>query len=415
MIQIQPGPVKGSLRAPASKSHAQRVLLLSALAQGTTRIQDPGDSGDVRACLNVVRALGARVEVEGTEVRVTGGGRPTGEVLDCGESGTCLRSAAAVAALFEGPLSLAGHGSLATRPMGMIVEALQQLGVQVETQGGCPPVTIRGPLKGGQAQIDGSLSSQLLTGLLLALPLAVGNSVLTVKNLKSGPYVRMTLDVLRSFGLRVEAADDLSRFVIPGGQTCTGVDVEVEGDWSGAAFPLVAGAIAGEVTLSGLLPDSSQADRVILDALAAAGAHSEWISPRTVRVLQTPLKAFDFDATDCPDLFPPLAVLACHCAGTSVFRGAERLRHKESDRATALVEELGALGGQVRVEGDLMRITGGPLHGGMVDSRNDHRIAMAGAIAALHASAPVGIQGPGCVAKSYPAFFEHLAVLQGRH
>lgn len=412
MIKIAPGPVSGRLRAPASKSHAQRVLIAASLAEGTSRILNPGSSADVRACLSVIQALGAKVEDCGNEIIIHGGGQPASDVLDCGESGFCLRSTSAVAALYERRLTLEGHGSLATRPVDMVVDALRQFGVSVETRGGCPPVTIQGPLRGGRAFVDGSSSSQFLSGLLLALPRAQGDSELEVQNLRSGPYVQMTLDVLKAFGLKAEASADLSHFRIPGNQAYRAATVDVEGDWSGAAFLLVAGAIAGDVTVDGLLANSAQADRAILDALEAAGAVPVWENG-AVRVRQTELRAFDFDATDCPDLFPPLAALACHCVGTTRILGVDRLKHKESDRAAALVKELGALGADLRVEGNTMIVTGGPLRGSTVDSHNDHRIAMAGAVAALRSRFGAAIEGEGCVAKSYPEFFDHLAYLRG--
>ncbi|WP_005033349.1 3-phosphoshikimate 1-carboxyvinyltransferase [Holophaga foetida] len=412
MIQIAPGPVSGRLRAPASKSHAQRVLIAASLAEGTSRILNPGSSADVRACLSVIQALGAQVEDRGQELLIRGGGQPASDLLDCGESGFCLRSTSAVAALFDRRLTLAGHGSLATRPVDMVVDALRQFGVLVETRGGCPPVTIQGPLRGGRAVVDGSSSSQFLSGLLLALPRAQGDSELEVQNLRSGPYVQMTLDVLKAFGLQAEATADLSRFRIPGRQAYRAATVDVEGDWSGAAFLLVAGAIAGDVTVEGLLAHSAQADRAILAALEAAGAVPVW-EQGAVRVRRTDLRAFDFDATDCPDLFPPLAALACHCEGTTRILGVDRLKHKESDRAAALCKELGALGAAVEVQGNLMLVTGGPLRGATVDSHNDHRIAMAAAVAALRSQFGVAIEGEGCVAKSYPEFFEDLATLQG--
>jgi len=413
MIQIAPGPVAGRLRAPASKSHAQRVLIAACLAEGTSRILNPGRSADVLACLSVIQALGAQVEDLGQTLLIRGGGSPASDVLHCGESGFCLRSTSAVAALYDRPLTLEGHGSLATRPVDMVVDALRQFGVRVETRGGCPPVTIQGPLRGGRAVVDGSSSSQFLSGLLLALPRAKGDSELEVQRLRSGPYVRMTLDVLRAFGLQAEASPDLSSFRIPGNQAYRATTVDVEGDWSGAAFLLVAGAIAGDVTVEGLLAHSAQADRAILEALEAAGAKPTW-EEGAVRVRQAELRGFEFDATDCPDLFPPLAALACHCIGTTRILGVDRLKHKESDRAAALIKELGALGAVIQVRGNGLEIIGGPLRGSTLDSHNDHRIAMAGAVVALRSRVGAVIEGEGCVAKSYPEFFEHLSRLQQR-
>jgi 3-phosphoshikimate 1-carboxyvinyltransferase len=260
--------------------------------------------------------------------------------------------------------------------------------------------------------VDGSASSQFLSGLLLALPRAPGDSLLEVAGLRSGPYIRMTLDVLAAFGVQVEASAALDRFHIPGGQTYQPVDLAVEGDWSGAAFLLVAGAVAGELSVEGLNPASAQADRAVLQALAAAGVQAGWAGG-ALRVGRGDLEAFTFDATDCPDLFPPLAALAVHARGLSRIRGTGRLKAKESDRATALVAELSAMGARLRVAGDWMEIEGGPLQGGAVDPHNDHRIAMACAVAGLRSREGATMEGEACVDKSYPDFFRDLASLRG--
>jgi 3-phosphoshikimate 1-carboxyvinyltransferase len=278
--------------------------------------------------------------------------------------------------------------------------------------------------------VDGSGSSQFLTGLLIALPLArggvgsgipessVGESVIEVENLVSRGYVDLTLDVLRAFGVRAERSTDYSEFRIPGGQTYVSASYRTEGDWSGAAFLLVAGALAARsapVEVRGLDPASSQPDRAILDALRSAGAGLE-LSPGSIRVRAAGgLRAFSFDAADRPDLFPPLAALAAFCEGTTVLTGADRLRAKESDRAAALSEELGKLGIRIEVAGDRMLVRGrGAGAAASVDSRGDHRVAMAAAVAALAGSARVEIRGAECVSKSYPAFFEDLASLGAR-
>ena len=415
MIHISPGAVHGRLRAPASKSHLQRVLLAASLADGESRILDPGGSADGQACLGVIRALGSRVASEGNLLRITGALEPRSRTLHCGESGFCLRAAAAVAALDGQSYTLAGEGSLATRPMDMVLDPLRQLGALCETRGGFAPITVRGPLRGGLARVDGSASSQFLSGLLLALPRAGADSELEVAGLRSGQYVRMTLEVVAAFGGRVEELEpraDLRRFRIPGGQSYRPVELAVEGDWSGAAFLLVAGAVAGEVTVDGLDPASAQADRAVLEALAAAGADLSW-EGTGLRVRRAGLRAFDFDATDCPDLFPPLAALACSARGTSRIRGVARLSHKESDRGAALVSELSAMGASLQVRDGSLEITGGPLAGGEVDPHNDHRMAMACAVAALNSRYGVNMEGEACVAKSYPDFFQALESLRG--
>jgi 3-phosphoshikimate 1-carboxyvinyltransferase len=412
MIHIPPGPIRGRLRAPASKSHLQRVLLAAALSEAETTVQDPGRSADGQACLGVIQALGARVQQGQGLLRIRGGGPVRERTLACFESGFCLRAAAAVASLWEEEFTLTGHGSLARRPMDMVLEPLRQLGVRCRTQGGLPPIQVRGPLRGGRAVVDGRESSQFLSGLLLALPRGRGDSELEVLGLRSTPYVRMTLEVLARFGVRVEAAPDCSWFRVPGGQTYRAEGLVVEGDWSGAAFLLVAGALAGEVTVTGLDPASAQADRAVLEALELAGARVRWDGPE-LTVASAQLRAFDFDATDCPDLFPPLAALACAARGTSRIRGADRLSHKESDRGSALVSELTALGARLEVRAGVMEITGGPLEGGTVDPHNDHRMAMACAVAGLVSRDGVHMAGEGCVAKSYPEFFQALASIRG--
>ena len=412
MIHVAPGTIAGRLRAPASKSHLQRLVLAAALAEGESLIRDPGSSADGRACLGVIRALGAGVVEEDRLLRIRGGGEARSRILHCGESGFCLRASAAVAALARESFTLTGEGSLATRPMDMVLDPLRQLGALCETRDGRAPITVRGPLAGGRAVVDGSASSQFLSGLLLALPRAGGDSELEVLRLRSGPYVRMTLDVLAAFGAEVEADPGFGHFRIRGGQAYRPVDLAVEGDWSGAAFMLVAGAVAGEVTVDGLDPASAQADRAILEALDAAGARVQWQGP-ALRVACGELRAFAFDATDCPDLFPPLAVLACHARGTSRIAGVARLGHKESDRGAALVSELSALGARIAVADGVLEVTGGPLDGGTIDPHNDHRMAMAGAVAGLRSRRGVTMEGAACVAKSYPDFFPALDSIRG--
>lgn len=412
MTYIQPGPVYGNLQAPPSKSHLQRLLLAASLAQGESVLLSPGDSEDGLACRHVIETLGSEVEEQEDRLLVRGGGLPRGLHLDCGESGFCFRAAAALAALWDRPFTILGRGSLATRPVDMVVGPLQALGAQCTSTEGQPPLHVHGPLTGGVAIVRGHASSQALSGLLLALPRAPGKSTLVVKNLRSLPYVRMTLEVLDAFGVRVEAGPSFERFDIPGNQIYRSGIFSVEGDWSGAAFWLVAAALLGDVTIAGLRRDSLQADRAILRALDLAGAAHSWDGD-ALRVEQSCLRAIEFDATDCPDLFPPLAAMACHAHGRSRISGVERLKFKESDRAAALVSELRGMGARIEVAGNVMEITGGMLLGGAVEAHGDHRIAMACAVAALRSQKGVAIDDAACVAKSYPAFFRHLALLQG--
>ncbi len=419
MKRISPGKIDGTLDAPPSKSMMIRAVAAALLSDGKTSIIRPSFCGDALAALECARALGAKVKIGDGHVEIKGIGRAlaSGRAsaqsrrLDCGESGLCMRMFPPIAALGGGKTLLTAKGTLAYRNAGIMEKPLSQLGAACESKGGLPPVFVQGPMNGGRAEIDGSESSQFLTGLLVALPLCKNDSVLTVKNLKSGPYVEMTLGLLRAFGVKVRANAALSRFEIPGRQHYSPLRYEVEGDWSGAAFMLVAGAIAGGVSVKGLRADSVQADRAVLGALKAAGAKVK-VSKRVVQVCKGPLAAFSFDATGCPDLFPPLAALACHCDGTSRIRGATRLAGKESDRAAALVSELGKMGAAISVKGDVMEICGKRLSGGAVDSHGDHRIAMACAVAALASEKGARISGAACVSKSYPRFFDDLGHLK---
>jgi len=435
----------------------QRAVACAALASGGSTLRSPSLCDDGRSALAVAVALGAGVSIGpgGIYVRGIGFGRGPGRglgrgwspsgpaasstlapdarrVLPCGESGLSLRMFTPIAALFPGESLLEAKGSLLLRPVTAIEGALAGLGAKASTMGGFPPVRVRGPLRGGSIEVDAGTSSQFLTGLLIALPLAPRDSVLSVPRIVSTGYVELTLRTMAAFGVEVEAAPGFTRFGIAGGRSYTARDFTVEGDWSGAAFFLVAGAIAGRegsaIVVDSLDLGSEQPDRAIMDALALSGATFETVpapgGAASIRVMRSKLRAFDFDATDCPDLFPPLAVLAASCEGVTTLRGAARLKAKESDRATALREEFGKLGIPVEVEGDLMRVHGDAgRRGGSaevrlgaqvhIDPRGDHRMAMAAAIAALVGGSVVEIEGAECVSKSWPSFFEDLEALKG--
>ncbi|HYA49301.1 MAG TPA: 3-phosphoshikimate 1-carboxyvinyltransferase [Burkholderiales bacterium] len=410
---VHPSSIEGAVKAPPSKSVMQRFTAAALLAEGrTTRIRNPSVCDDSLAALRVAGELGAAIKATLGEVVIQGGLEPRSRELDCRESGLCLRLFTAVAALRPEELVLSGRGSLLRRSVEMVERPLRELGASCQTESGFPPVLVRGPLVGGTAFVDGSASSQFLSGLLMALPLAGRDSRLVVRNLMSRPYVDMTLQVLAACGVKVRN-ENYGEFIVPAGQAYAPGDLEVEGDWSAAAALLVAGAVGGKLRVHGLRPDSVQADRRVLTALGAAGARVRVLGD-SAEVEKSDLRAFSFDATDAPDLLPPLVALACHCAGTSTLAGASRLRGKESDRAAALVEEFGRLGARIAVEGDVIEVRGGMLAAGEVHSAGDHRIAMALAAAALCARGTVAIDGAECVAKSYPGFFEDLASVGGK-
>lgn len=406
---ISPSRIEGRVEAPASKSMMQRAVAAALLAEGKTVLYHPSFCNDALSALRVSEQLGASIQRGDSTVTVEGGGVPGGNTLNCGESGLGIRMFTAIAALNGNSITLTGEGSLLKRPMDSVIRPLQDLGVEVHTCNGFIPITVRGPLQGGETRVDGSVSSQFLTGLLMALPRARDDSRLTVENLKSRPYIDLTLRVLNGFGVRVDNRH-YEQFDIMGNQKYRAREYIIEGDWSGAAFLLTAAAIAGRVEVGNLDPCSDQADRVILDALQQAGAGVE-MNAGSVIVRKKRLIPFSFDATDCPDLFPPLAALAAHCPGESEIKGVSRLIHKESNRAAVLREEFGRIGITILLEGDRMLIRGGTVKSGTMDSHNDHRIAMAAAVAGLAAAGKVEINGCQAVCKSYPDFFRDIARL----
>jgi len=411
MKWIKPSEISGCVKAPPSKSMTIRALAAASLCRKKVEILSPSFCDDGLAALDVIRALGASVEKGREGLVIRGGARDIRSELNCGESGLCIRMFAPIAALWDQPLVLIARGSLQGRPMGAIEEALVSARVKCRTKGGFPPVEIQGPMEGGEMHLDGSVTSQVLTGLLTALPRCGRDSTLHVKKLSSRPYVEMTLSLLSRFGINIEASTDLSRFSIPGKQSYGTDSYRVEGDWSGAAFLLTAGAIAGRISVDNLDPSSLQGDKKITGLLEGCGVHLEQRGT-TVSASRGDLKSFDFDATDCPDLFPPLVVLASSCRGTSRILGVHRLRHKESDRAVVLKSELTKIGVRITISGDGMEIEGGSLQGGEMDSHGDHRIAMAGAVAGLISDKGVRVSGWQAVNKSYPGFFRDLQSLR---
>lgn len=403
---VEPSFVRGEIKAPPSKSMTQRAIAAAVLADGQSVLLNPSYCDDSLAAMSIAVSLGARVEPQADRMNITGSIELKEKKLNCGESGLAIRLFSPVAALFDTEITMTGAGSLKKRPMNMIGDALNQLGVKCSSADGFLPLTIRGPLKGGYCEIDGSVSSQLLSGLLMSLPLADENSSIKVHNLKSKPYIDMTLAVLRNFGITI-TNENYELFKVQGKQKYLPLTYEIESDWSGGSFLLVAGAINGELQVSGLRIDSYQSDMAILKALERAGVITR-ISGGKIEISRSDLEGFEFDATESPDLFPPLVALAAYCKGITKLKGASRLVHKESDRASALSQEFGKMNIKVEISDDYLIVTGGKVKGARVTSHNDHRIAMAAAVAALGASDTVFIKDSHCIAKSYPGFFEDL-------
>ena len=385
-VTIIPNKLRGTVTPPSSKSVAHRALIAAALSGGFSTISNLGDSKDIQATRSCLSALKT--------------GQPAGEdglpLLDCGESGSTLRFLIPLSLVLRGGGRFTGRGRLMERPQGPYFSLFQEKGIFYQQKNGL--LTVRGTLTPGRCPLPGDVSSQFITGLLFVLPLLDGDSDLVLTSpLESRGYVDLTLDVLRTFGIRVEERADA--FHVPGNQHYESRDFTVEADWSQAAFWYAANFAGGQVDIQGLNMDSKQGDKVI--------ALQYWQLAKPGEV--------ELDVSQCPDLVPPLAAIAAGRSGVTRLTHAARLRMKESDRLTAVADVLTALGAEVTEGPDSLTLTGrDTLPGGaVVDSHNDHRIAMMAAVAALACEAPVTVTGAECVAKSYPNFWEDYEKLGG--
>jgi 3-phosphoshikimate 1-carboxyvinyltransferase len=418
IVTIHPSQLKGIIQAPASKSSMQRACAAALLSKGTSIIHNPGHSNDDKAAMGIIQALGASLKINNEELIINNSSFPvithdSPITINCGESGLSIRMFTPIVALSEKEITINGSGSLATRPMDFFDEILPQLGVKIKSNNGKLPMVIQGPLQPKNIEVDGSLSSQFLTGLLMAYTAAGAQDVcIKVKDLKSKPYIDLTLNVMKEFGMNVPENKNYEEFIFFSKPThdsqLTTHDYTVEGDWSGAAFLLVAGAIAGPITVRGLDMNSTQADKVIMEALISARAVIS-AEANGIKIHPGELKGFQFDATDCPDLFPPMVALAAYCKGRTTIKGVSRLVHKESNRALTLQDEFDKMGVLIKLERDEMLIQGnGIVKGADVHSHHDHRIAMACAVAGLKADSEMVIEEAQAVNKSYPDFYNDL-------
>ncbi|MEA3201744.1 MAG: 3-phosphoshikimate 1-carboxyvinyltransferase [Thermoplasmata archaeon] len=399
-LRVSPSSVHGTVKAAPSKSYTHRALLLGLLAEGTTTVRDALLSEDPRATLQAVEMLGATVE-RGEAIRITSDGvvRAPRETIDCLNSGTTLRLLSAIVALSGAEVRLTGDASLRKRPMGPLLAALESLGAKTTSAEGNAPLAIRGPLQGGRARLPGDVSSQFVSALLLAGARTPQGVTVEIEGaLKSEPYVDITREMMRDFGARVDG------LAVPGGQSYRARDYPVPGDFSTAAFPLAAGALAGEVTVENLPERTAQGDRAIVELLRRFGARVA-ARGRSVTVAKAPLRGIEADLSDTPDLFPILCAIAAHAQGETVLSGAAHLRFKESDRIRAMVTNLQRLGVDAREREDGAIIRGGPVHGaGGLVTEGDHRVEMALAVCGLAAQGPLVLDDHEAHAVSYPAF-----------
>ena len=406
-LTLSPRPIGGTVASIASKSQAHRLLICAALAWQSTKIICAESSADIDATIRCLAALGADFSRRDGTITVYPMELPRGDrELDCGESGSTLRFLLPVVGALGVGATFRLHGRLAERPLSPLWEEMERHGCRLSRP---TPDTLRceGRLSGGTYQIAGDVSSQFISGLLFALPLTGEESdIMLTSKAESAGYIALTVHALRQFG--IAAKQTASGWHIPSGSFYASCGkAAVEGDWSNAAFWLCAGAISRPVTVTGLNPDSLQADREITEILRRFGAEVR-SDESGVHVAPSALHAIKIDARNIPDLVPPIAAVAACARGTTTIFGAERLRIKESDRLKSVADALRAVGGQVEITPDGLQITGRSLHGGTIDSSNDHRIAMLAGILSSVCSQPITLLGAEAVRKSYPSFWEEL-------
>jgi 3-phosphoshikimate 1-carboxyvinyltransferase len=407
-LEITPGKVAGTVKIPPSKSLAHRALICAGLSAGISRLTNYAPSKDMKATISCMSAMGASYSIHDDTVLVRGTAKPEPKgILDAGESGSTLRFLIPVAATSSLPAAFAGHGRLMERPMGVYADLFANQNL-VFDQG--RKLIVQGPLKPGLFTVDGSVSSQFISGLLFAAPLMDGQSEIAVlPPYESKSYVGLTLEMLETFGIQVQTPTE-DGYIIPGNQAFKAQDLAIEGDWSQAAFFGVLAAIHAPLTLTGLHKDSGQGDKVIVDFLQKAGAKIHWDGDE-LHVAPGTLHSFEADLQDCPDLGPILFVLASFCPGTSTFKNAGRLRIKESDRIQAMEEQLRKWGVNISSTETEVTIQGKPVYNKqdvIADGCNDHRIVMAMSVFALCAQTKSALTGAQAVSKSYPGFFEDL-------
>lgn len=403
--------ISGKITVPASKSISQRACGAALLHCGQTTIHNFGNSEDELAALNIIQSLGAQVLIEPHKIQVFSSGKPISDgQINCGESGLSARLFTPISALSTEAVLINGKGSLLQRPMHFFKESLQSLGVQFDGFSGKIPFKIRGPLLPQNMVVDGSLSSQFISGLLFAFSAVAKEKVcIEVKGLVSKPYIDLTLEMLSLFGKNIRNNNYHYFEIDPNNFSSKySIELHVEGDWSSAAFWIAAATIKGSVVLSGLNSQSLQADKKIINIVHEVGASLMWQNDE-LHIQHKELKAFEADLTECPDLFPVLAVLAANCKGQSKLIGLHRLLHKESNRAESIARLLSLLGVAFVVQGDMLQIDGSEkLKAISYPCPNDHRMAMAAALASLNCEGNIIIENAECVHKSYPSFWNDL-------
>jgi len=404
-VKFSPFVPNGTVNVPPSKSDVHRAIICAAMANGVSRISPVALSNDIKATIGCIKALGADAVLENNVLTVDGTNMYKNKtaLLDCGESGSTLRFFIPIAAVGNINATFVGKGKLPQRPIGIFTEALPKAGTVCKTEGGLP-LEIKGQLKSGIFKIPGNVSSQFITGLLLALPILDGDSEIVLTSpLESVGYIAMTIRTMKQFGVNIQATE--KGWHIKGGQSYKTCDYTTDGDWSQAAFFMVLGAVSGKVTVKGVAKDSTQGDKKCAEILARFGAKVTQLD-NEVTVEKGELKAITIDASQIPDLVPVLSVCAAFAEGTTRIINAERLRIKECDRLKATAELLNNLGGKVKELSDGLEITGvSSLKGGNVNGYNDHRIVMSAAVCAARSDEDITATFAMSINKSYPDFY----------
>ena len=404
-VKFSPFVPNGTVNVPPSKSDVHRAIICAAMANGVSRISPVALSNDIKATIGCIKALGADAVLENNVLTVDGTNMYKNKtaLLDCGESGSTLRFFIPIAAVGNINATFVGKGKLPQRPIGIFTEALPKAGTVCKTEGGLP-LEIKGQLKSGIFKIPGNVSSQFITGLLLALPILEGDSEIVLTSpLESVGYIAMTIRTMKQFGVNIQATE--KGWHIKGGQSYKTCDYTTDGDWSQAAFFMVLGAVSGKVTVKGVAKDSTQGDKKCAEILARFGAKVTQLD-NEVTVEKGELKAITIDASQIPDLVPVLSVCAAFAEGTTKIINAERLRIKECDRLKATAELLNNLGGKVKELSDGLEITGvSSLKGGNVNGYNDHRIVMSAAVCAARSDEDITATFAMSINKSYPDFY----------
>ncbi len=413
-ICVSPKGLSGRISVPPSKSAAHRAVICASLSAGKSIIEPIDLSNDIKATIECMKRLGADISVEGKRLTVDGKGIFSVDkaLLDCGESGSTLRFLIPVAAAGGVSTEFVGHGKLPQRPIGVFSECLPAHGTEFVTEGGLP-LKISGKLFGGRFEVPGDISSQFITGLLLALPLCREDSEIVLTSpAQSVGYIKMTVDIMKKFG--VEIAETENGWFVRGGQEYRPADFTVEGDWSQAAFFMTAAALGGEITIDNLDVDSKQGDKACMEIYAKMGADVTAGQDGSITIRKNQLNGTDINAENIPDMVPALAAAAALCKGTTRITGAARLRIKECDRLAAMCDGLSRLGADITETDDGLVIRGvEKLHGGSVLGYNDHRIVMSLAVASVKCSGDIIISDMESINKSYPSFFEDMRSLGG--